>query len=76
LDRACGVIILKSARLFFDVQDAEPYGPGASRLLENWHRVPVDGRESALLEFQRLLWQGFLEDLEESNIKKGAVWHD
>jgi hypothetical protein len=63
-------------RLFFDVPDTEPYGPGASRLLEKWHKVPVERKEASLLEFHRLLWEGLLEGLRESYIKRGAVWHD
>jgi hypothetical protein len=76
LDMACAIIVLKSVRLFFDTPDTEPYGPGASKLLEKWRQVPADSREGALFEFHRLLWEGLLEALRNSYIKKGAVWHD
>jgi hypothetical protein len=70
------LIVLKSIRLFFDTPETEPYGPEASRLLESWREIPADKRESALLEFHTQLWQGLLEGLRESYIKKRAVWHD
>jgi hypothetical protein len=71
LDLACGMIVLKTVRLFFDTPESEPHGAGAAKLKENWRRVPQERREAALLEFQRQLWQGLLDRLENSGPRPG-----
>lgn len=79
LDLACAIIVRKSIRLFFGIEDSEATGPGEQRLLDSWHEVPQERRETALLEFERGLWEGFLEGLQASAtwpLKRGASWHE
>jgi hypothetical protein len=73
LDLAAGVIMLKSIRMFFNTSDGEPHGPGAEGLIENWRKLSFDDRVSALIEFQKQVWEAVLEGLQP--IRKGAVWH-
>jgi hypothetical protein len=88
-DLAGHVIILKVVRLFFlgDNEETSPRAPEAEELLAAWHMIPVERREAALLEFQRQLWQGLLDRLENSSrgpqpgeepyrylVKEGAEW--